>query len=184
MIRTPHNVTEYRRIASRRCFLCNIVGYGTMRKRHMLLYEDDYSIAMLNRYPSQLGQVLVFPKQHVRDLFMMSSHDYARLTELARRVGGAIRDVTDAERTYLASLGSNQLNDHVHLHLVPMPRGVPLDKQQLYAMDRTRTGVLCLTLEERLQLQEAIVRALSGLTYTVVGRKWREVEAERNRDAA
>ena len=58
-----------------------------------------------------------------------------------RRVGEAVRRATDAARVYVLSLGSNDANEHVHWHVAPLPRGVPLEDQQFAALDVTR-GVL------------------------------------------
>ena len=39
------------------------------------------------------------------------------------------------ERLYILSLGSQARNRHVHWHLAPLPPGVPLERQQLAALD-------------------------------------------------
>jgi diadenosine tetraphosphate (Ap4A) HIT family hydrolase len=51
------------------------------------------------------------------------------------RVGEALRRAVPTERLYILSLGSQQRNRHVHWHLAPLPPGVPLERQQLAALD-------------------------------------------------
>jgi len=45
------------------------------------------------------------------------------------------------ERMYSLSLGSQQGNAHLHWHLVPLPPGVPYERQQFQAI-MTENGVL------------------------------------------
>ena len=44
----------------------------------------------------------------------------------------------ETERLYQFSLGSQQGNTHVHLHLVPCPPGTPYEEQQVALMAESR----------------------------------------------
>lgn len=79
-----------------------------------------------------------------------------------RRVGEAVRRVTNPERLYILSLGSQQANSHVHWHVAPLPPGVPLEAQQFVALDVTRAGVLRLSDDEMAHLARRIREALQA----------------------
>jgi diadenosine tetraphosphate (Ap4A) HIT family hydrolase len=53
---------------------------------------------------------------------------------VVRKVALAVEAVLPTERTYLLSLGSQQGNSHLHWHIVPLPPGVPYERQQYHAL--------------------------------------------------
>jgi histidine triad (HIT) family protein/ATP adenylyltransferase len=117
-----------------------------------IIDEDDENIAFLCRYPTLTGHTLVAPKQHhehvVRDLEL---EKFRRLTEMVHRVARAVETVVPTERMYLASLGSQQGNSHLHWHIAPLPPGVPYREQQFHAL-MAENGVLAWTLTDAVDL--------------------------------
>jgi diadenosine tetraphosphate (Ap4A) HIT family hydrolase len=99
------------------CFICQIAS-GTHCYQHHIVYEDDNTIAFLDRYPTLIACCLVAPRQHVeswiRDLSETQFLDFQRITY---RVAQAIAATVPTERMYSLSLGSQQANAHVHWHL-------------------------------------------------------------------
>ena len=117
-----------------RCFICELLA-GNPDYAHHVVYEDDYAVAFLNRYPPLYGYVLVAPREHREEVTGdFSLAEYLRLHEVVHRVSEAIRKVVPTERLYVLSLGSQQANRHVHWHLAPLPPGVPFEQQQLAAL--------------------------------------------------
>lgn len=138
------------------CFICRLVA-GDPDYRHHVVWEDDFAIAFLNKYPTLAGYTLVSPKAHLEQVTGdFTPDEYHRLQELVRKVGDAARRVTGAERVYLASLGSQEANSHVHWHVAPLPPGVPLEAQQFAALDATRDGFLALSDAEMADLARRI----------------------------
>jgi diadenosine tetraphosphate (Ap4A) HIT family hydrolase len=138
-----HSVTRRRRIdfdavrreLAGRCFICELLA-GNPDYAHHLVYEDDRAIAFLQRFQTLYGYVLVAPKEHrERVVDDFSEAEYLGLQAVVHRVGGAICRAVPTERLYVLSLGSMQANSHVHWHLVPLPPGVPFERQQLAALD-------------------------------------------------
>ena len=118
-----------------RCFICEMLA-GNPNFAHHVVYEDDGTIAFLNRYPTLYGYVLVAPKEHREQVTGdFTTAEYLNLQAVIHSVGEAIRQVVPTERLYILSLGSQQANRHVHWHLVPVPPGLPLKQQQLAALD-------------------------------------------------
>jgi ATP adenylyltransferase len=123
-----------------------------------VVYEDDHTIAFLQRFQTLYGYVLVAPKEHREQVIGdFSLDEYQAFQAVVHRVGEAIRRTVPTERLYVLSLGSQHGNRHVHWHLVPLPPGVPFEEQQLAALD-TDQG-LDLTEEEMQQLADRIKEA-------------------------
>jgi diadenosine tetraphosphate (Ap4A) HIT family hydrolase len=125
-----------RRDLAGRCFICELLT-GNPDYAHHVVYEDERSIAFLQRFQTLLGYVLVAPKAHREDVVRdLSNEEYLALQAVVHRVGQAICEAVPTERVYVLSLGSKQGNSHVHWHLAPLPPGVPFEQQQLAAIDK------------------------------------------------
>jgi diadenosine tetraphosphate (Ap4A) HIT family hydrolase len=123
-----------------KCFVCATVaeepGYD-----HHLVYEDDTAVGFLAKWPMLWGHVLVAPKQHREHVIAdFESNEYLGLQAVVHRVGRAVSRAVPCERLYVLSLGSQQLNRHVHWHVAPLPPGVPLARQQFRAFSQVITG--------------------------------------------
>ena len=127
------------------CFICELVAG---RRPHHVVYEDEFAIAFMSKYPTLRGQTLVAPKDHREQVTAdFSLDDYLRLQTIVHRVGQAIRSTFPTERLYIVSFGSQQANRHVHWHVAPLPPGVPFEEQQAEAL-RAEHGVLDLRDDE------------------------------------
>ena len=146
------------------CFICGLVS-GDPAFAHHIVFEDDFAIAFLNKFPPLAGYVLVCPKAHLEQVTGdFSLPDYLRLQTLIYRVSEALRRVLEVERVYVLSLGSQQGNRHVHWHVASLPPGVPPEEQQLAALDVTRTGFLAMDEAELAALASRIAAALKPET--------------------
>ncbi|HEY1560174.1 MAG TPA: DUF4922 domain-containing protein [Caulobacteraceae bacterium] len=142
-------------IQTRPCFICGLVA-GDPAFAHHVVFEDDFAIAFLNKYPAMVGHVLVCPKAHVEQVTDLSPEDYLRLQAVVYEVSNALRRVLDVERVYVLSLGSQQGNRHVHWHVAPLPPGVPFEEQQFAALDVERAGYLAMDEAEMKRLADRI----------------------------
>jgi diadenosine tetraphosphate (Ap4A) HIT family hydrolase len=135
---------------------------GTHHVPHEVVYRDDNTIAMLNRFPTLLGYCLVAPIEHRVDVIRdFTESEYLRLQAVVRDVGVAISQAVPTDRVYVMSLGSNQGNAHVHWHVAPLPPGVPYEEQQFKALMLETKGYIELSLEEQRSLADKI-RAFLG----------------------
>jgi diadenosine tetraphosphate (Ap4A) HIT family hydrolase len=124
-----------RRQLAGRCFICELLA-GNPEYAHHVVYEDERTIAFLQRFQTLYGYVLVAPKEHCeRVVDDFSADEYLSLQAVVHRVGRAVCRAVPTERLYVLSLGSFQANAHVHWHLAPLPPGVPFEQQQLAALD-------------------------------------------------
>lgn len=139
------------------CFICEIVARNPDYPAH-IVYEDDKTIAFLDKYPFMYGWTLVAPREHREQATGdFTVEEYLDLQRIVYKVAEAVRQEIGAERVYLLSLGSNQGYSHVHWHIAPLPPGVPYREQQLAVF---RKGVLKIPEEEKASLATRIRRRM------------------------
>ena len=143
--RIPFDLDSYvSRARSGRCFVCAF-REGDPDYAHQLVWENDDTIVFLGRHPTVFGRTLVAPKAHVEAVTGDFTEDsYLDQQRVIFWVSEGMRQLLDPERVYLLSLGSQQANAHVHWHVVPLPRGLPLEQQQYHVLMHEH-GVLELT---------------------------------------
>jgi diadenosine tetraphosphate (Ap4A) HIT family hydrolase len=144
------------------CFVCATAA-GHPDYHHRMVYEDEETIAFLTRAPTQLGYCLVCPRAHIESWFEMEESAFLRLQAVVRRVARALASVVATERMYALSLGSQQGNAHLHWHVVPLPPGVPYERQQFHAL-MAEHGVLAVRDADQADLARRISSALKPAT--------------------
>lgn len=154
--RAPFDREAYeRRVLEGPCFVCRTVAHDPAY-RHEIVYEDEEFIAFLDRWPTLVGRTLVAPRRHlehvVGDLDLLA---FQRLMAVVHAVGRAVERAVPTERLYLASLGSQQGNRHLHWHVASLPPGVPYERQQLHAL-AAEHGVYRLDAAEQARLAARI----------------------------
>lgn len=162
--RRPFDAEAYMRaVRQRPCFICGLVA-GDPAFAHHVVYEDDETIAFLNKWPTLTGYVLVCPKVHREQVAGdFTPTEYLRLQTVVYAVAEAVRAVLPTERIYVASLGSQQGNRHVHWHVAALPPGVPFAEQQLAALNAERAGVLTIDDAEMAALARRIAAEIRVL---------------------
>ncbi len=101
------------------CIFCDIVDGKRMGH---VLYEDDYHIAFLDKYPIDVGHSLIIPRKHHEKITDMDSKDVGNIFAIVPKIAQAILDATDADAF---SIGQNngkaakQIVPHVHIHIIP-----------------------------------------------------------------
>jgi diadenosine tetraphosphate (Ap4A) HIT family hydrolase len=133
---------SYIRRGRSRCFVCAIADDDPAYPHHVVHRDDDH-IAFLAREATLWGHVLVAPRSHREEVTTAFTGDeYLRLQRLVQVIGNAVAGAVPCDRLYILSLGSRQLNRHVHWHVAPLPPGIPLARQQLRAFSRVLAGVI------------------------------------------
>lgn len=101
------------------CIFCDIIQGN--RKGH-LIYEDEFHMAILDKYPIDDGHSLVIPKQHHERITDMGFSDVGLLFSHVPKIANAVLKATNADAF---SLGQNngraakQIIPHVHVHIIP-----------------------------------------------------------------
>lgn len=127
------------------CIFCKIIS-GEIPSA--TIYEDDEFKAILDRFPSAEGHVLILPKNHVANIFEIDPAQAGRLFALAAKLARAIKEELGLEHmNVLQNNGTvaGQTVFHFHLHLIPRKEGdgiqvswTPMDltDEQIAAMQK------------------------------------------------
>lgn len=105
------------------CIFCKIIA-GEIPSA--TIYEDDEFKAILDRFPSAEGHVLILPKNHVANIFEIDPDQAGRLFSLAAKLARAIKEELGLEHMNLLQNNgtvAGQTVFHFHLHLIPRKEG-------------------------------------------------------------
>ncbi|MBM9537245.1 HIT family protein [Desulfobulbus alkaliphilus] len=96
-------------------------------KRSLLLFRDNLSVVLLNRFPYANGHLLLAPRRHLNDLTEASSEESHRLMELLAVCCTILRRKLNPHGINIGlNLGRAAgagIVDHFHFHLVPRWEG-------------------------------------------------------------
>lgn len=101
------------------CIFCDIL---TGKKLGHLIYEDENYVALLDKYPIDVGHALVMPRKHYEKIVDMPEDKVGELFSKIPKIAKAILKATNADAF---SLGQNngraakQIIPHVHVHIIP-----------------------------------------------------------------
>ena len=101
------------------CIFCDIINN---KLASHLIYEDEYHIAFLDKYPVDIGHSLVVPRKHYEKIIDMKEYEVGDLFSKIPKIAKAILNTTSANAF---SLGQNngkaakQVIPHVHVHIIP-----------------------------------------------------------------
>jgi histidine triad (HIT) family protein len=101
------------------CVFCAIVAGTAPAER---VYEDDWTVAIMDIHPAVTGHVLVIPKRHSPDLWHIDPEDAKRAMAASVKVAGMIRRALTPDGINLVHASGRaawQTVFHFHLHLVP-----------------------------------------------------------------
>lgn len=104
---------------SSNCIFCQIIqGVIPAHK----VYEDEFTMAFLDKSPVQKGHTLIVTKDHYERLEDVDEDDLNALIETVQKVGEAVMDLPNVI-AYNVRLnngpGAGQVVDHVHFHVIP-----------------------------------------------------------------
>jgi ATP adenylyltransferase len=107
------------------CFICEAAASATdqQRQERLVLWNTEYAIVMINRYPYTNGHLLVAPRAHKPDLELL---DPAEQLEISDQIIQAVRLLKRAISAQGFNIGINLgrcagagLPGHLHHHVVP-----------------------------------------------------------------
>lgn len=101
-----------RQSPERSCIFCAIVRKAAPA---LIVYEDDFSLAFLDKHPRTKGHLQYIPKTHYRWIYELP--DIGRFFSTAQRIIRGIIPVLGADHVTLATFG--QEIHHAHVWIVP-----------------------------------------------------------------
>ena len=87
-----------------------------------IIFEDENHIAILDKYPVDLGHSLVIPKKPYEKLTDMNSNEIAELfIKIPKIVNGIVKATNADAFTIVQNNGKSakQIVPHVHVHIIP-----------------------------------------------------------------
>ncbi len=102
------------------CPFCEIVS---LQRPASVVYENEVSVAFLDRRPLFPGHVLVVPREHLETLSDTPVSDLGPLLETVQLVSRAVEAVLEAQGSFIAINNRvSQSVPHLHVHVVPRRR--------------------------------------------------------------
>jgi histidine triad (HIT) family protein len=117
--------------------------------------EDEHTLAFLDQHPINPGHLLVIPKQHAPDFFLLDDLSYVALMRSVKRLAAVLDAMTHPKPKKVGVVIAGFDVPHAHVHLIPMHayhditsqaysnpgRVPPTDAQQQEIADRLRQEV-------------------------------------------
>jgi histidine triad (HIT) family protein len=119
------------------CLFCDILDG---KKDGHFLYEDNSHVAILDKYPIDVGHGLVIPREHHEKITDMTPKDVGNVFSLVPKIAKAIIDATGADAFSIGQnngLAAKQIVPHVHIHIIPRynNKGTVWTKRQISNYD-------------------------------------------------
>lgn len=97
-----------------------------------LLASNGAAIALLSRFATRPGHVVVVLRRHVESVALLPWEEYAAAQRLAWEAARALTEALAPSRVYVASLGSARpiatSFPHHHVHVIPLSDGGEMDR--------------------------------------------------------
>ena len=120
------------------------------RSGHMI-YEDEKHVAILDKYPIDVGHTLLITRHAYEKITDMKKKDVSELFSLVPEIASAIMKATGAVAFSIAQnngRAAKQIIPHVHVHIIPRyankatlwtKRGIPTDNELTDLSEKIRT---------------------------------------------
>jgi histidine triad (HIT) family protein len=105
------------------CTFCKII---TRDEACVQLYEDENTLAFMDKHPANDGHCLIIPKMHYETIFEIPPGEFAAMTRTAVRIAAGVQRALQPTGLSLvqangASAGQSVM--HVHMHVLPRRDG-------------------------------------------------------------
>ena len=119
------------------CLFCDILDG---KKDGHFLYEDNSHVAILDKYPIDVGHGLVIPREHHEKITDMTPENVGNAFSIVPKIAKAILDATGADAFSIGQnngLAAKQIVPHVHIHIIPRynNKGTVWTKRQISNYD-------------------------------------------------
>lgn len=87
-----------------------------------IVYEDEDTLAFLDRSPNAPGHTLVIPKAPYRNVFDIDEVAWQAVMRTVRKIAPAIRDAVGAKGVHINSNHEPEAGQevfHLHVHIIP-----------------------------------------------------------------
>lgn len=106
------------------CVLCALVRRAREGANENLLAENEHGVALLDRFASRRGHILIVSQRHVEQTTALGFAVYSGLQRLAYEASIAIERCLAPVRSFIAVLGASEpvpmSFPHFHIHVLPV----------------------------------------------------------------
>ena len=102
-----------------KCVFCEIISG---HRNANIVFENDFLISFMDKYPLNRGHLLVVPKQHYQFLIDMKDNHAAKLFEMVNMLSKHVWKVVKADGLNISQsngIAASQDIFHVHIHVIP-----------------------------------------------------------------
>ena len=140
-------------MTQKNCIFCKIINGEIASYK---IFEDNYTIAFLDRFPISLGHTLVIPKVHIGRIEELNQKETVALFSTVQKIVGPILHSFDSSSSTIGindGKDAGQVIPHIHVHIVPRTEGT-----LGFAMYQPRDNKL----DTEAHLNDNMVMALGG----------------------
>ncbi|MDR0932448.1 MAG: HIT domain-containing protein [Victivallales bacterium] len=123
----PWRIEFIRKERSNECFLCGNETPSDKPENVLVIHRGKTVFAMLNRYPYNMGHLLVVPYRHIADLPLLSKEELSELWDLCVKCESVLRRALNPAGFNIGfNIGDAAgagVADHLHMHIVPRWNG-------------------------------------------------------------
>jgi diadenosine tetraphosphate (Ap4A) HIT family hydrolase len=144
------------------CLMCGVAaGHGAEIE---VLAEREGAVAVLDRYASRRGHVLVVLRRHAESITELGWEEYQGIQRLAWEAAQAVSRALRPKRVFIAALGSAERLPmsfpHQHVHVIPLFEGGEGDRPaEVFSW---RRGVVVYEPEEARELATSLRAVWEG----------------------
>jgi ATP adenylyltransferase len=106
----------------RGCVFCNRINKRNDRD-NLILYRGKKSIVFMNKYPYNVGHLLILPRTHKGDIHKLTVSEWNDMNDVARRSLKIISACMPAGGfnigLNLGAVAGAGIKEHIHIHVVP-----------------------------------------------------------------
>ncbi len=109
------------------------------------VYEDAFTLAIMDIMPQAEGHVLVLPKEPAAELFDLSDEAAAACIRTTKKIAAAVKAAMGAPGIMVAQLNGSaagQTVPHVHFHIIPREQAAALKPHAAVAADAEQLRAL------------------------------------------
>ena len=103
------------------CIFCDL-----FKNQKFVVYENDSMFAILDEYPVSKGHVLIIPKRHVEDYFLLTNQEKKDADDAIIWLKDCLNEKYHPDGYNIGinnGKAAGQTMMHVHIHLIPRYHG-------------------------------------------------------------
>ena len=104
------------------CVFCKRIKKRSDRA-NLILYRGRNSIVFMNKYPYNVGHLLVVPRSHKGDIHKLTDIEWNEMNDITRKSVKVIKKIMPADGfnlgMNLGAVAGAGIREHIHIHVVP-----------------------------------------------------------------